>query len=822
MKRYLHIIISLILCLSFCLTSVITASATEVVEGDLDGDGVVTTVDARIVLQIAAGHVEPTAEQYKLADMDGNGVIAVEDARLTLLAAIGNYTDEEYIEKLLEKGFPKSYVEDLLELHKKHPEWEFEPFITGLDWNEAVKGERTPHKKQLIENSVIAAYKCTCSACNGVIQESGGWVSASQTAVERYMDPRNFLTELHIFQFENNVYESTQNIEVIESILKETWMYNSNITYLDGLGNTKTYTVNNKPVKYSEAILTAAKDSGLSAYYIASKIVQEVGSTKSSAAAGSSGNSSPYNGIYNYYNIAANTGAGDGLRWANGYMKTTSATAMYKTASTSASVVANVPSGAALYYIAKSGDFYQVSATVGGTKYTGYVSASNVSISTSYGRPWSNPYLSIYYGAKFINASFSKYQPTGYLQKFNVNPASGNLYHNEYMANVRAAAFESESTYKANVDCGILENKKEFLIPVFENMPYGDILKSERFVKSAPVVSCNLTTTSSVTLTWTAIEDAIGYQVFKYNLPEAKYDIVKYTTSTSYTDSSLTPGTVEKYLVRAYKKDISGNYIYSAYSDKFYAVCSPSAPASLSNTSVTETTATIKWGAVTNATGYNVYRYDVVSGSYSFVGSTTSTTYSDSGLLTGTTYTYKIKAYTKTTSMTSTSAYSSSLEIKTRGTAPAQIGTVNVSDWLNIRSEPNKDSSVIAEVSDGQKMYIIGTSGDWYKVTFTLDGKSYTGYAHSDYITVSEIQQKETCPYAEPTATVRSGDSGTSVRWVQWYLYKLGYLSASDIDGSFGPTTLAAVKRFQGDKSLEADGLVGSATRSAMKSAYGK
>ena len=818
MKRYLHIIITLVLCISFCSTLVVNSSAA--VKGDLDGDGMVTTVDARTILQMAAGHITPDTAQKNLADMNGDGVISVMDARAALYAAIGNYTDEEYIQILLDKGFPKSYVEDLLALYRKHPQWEFEPFITNLDWAEAVTGERTPHNKQLIEKSVIAAYKCSCSACDGVIQESGTWVSASQTAVERYLDPRNWLTEQHIFQFEYNIYEEGQNTEVIESILKDTWMHNSYITYYDGLGNTKTYSENGKQIKYSEAILKAAKDSGVSAYYLASKIVQEVGSTSSSNAAGASGKESPYNGIYNYYNIGANTGAGDGLRWANGYMKTTASAKMYRTASTSSAVVCNVPSGASLYYIAKSGSFYQVSATVSGTKYTGFIPTSSVSVSTTYGRPWYSPYQSIYYGAKYIYSSFSQYQPTGYLQKFNVNPASGNLYYNEYMANVRAAAFESEHTYEAYAACGILGEKKVFQIPVFKNMPYGDLLESERFTGYSPVVSCNLSTTNSITLTWTPVEGALGYQVFKYDVAQGKY-ILNYTTATTYTDSTLTAGKTENYLVRAYKKDASGNYVYSSYSAKFYGVCSPATPTGLAKVSVNDNSVSLKWNPVANSNGYYVYRYDITSDGYEYVGATTTaTTFTDSNLLSGTSYKYKIRAYTKNTSMVAWSSYTSALDITTTGTAPTQIGTVNVSDWLNVRSSPSTSASVVAKVTDGFKLYIIGTSGDWYKVTFNLDGKSYTGYVHSDYVTASPIVQKETCPYAEPTATVRQGDTGDSVKWVQWYLYKLGYLSSSGLDGDFGPTTLSAVKAFQKDKGLTVDGLVGSGTRAALKNAY--
>jgi peptidoglycan hydrolase-like protein with peptidoglycan-binding domain len=46
-------------------------------------------------------------------------------------------------------------------------------------------------------------------------------------------------------------------------------------------------------------------------------------------------------------------------------------------------------------------------------------------------------------------------------------------------------------------------------------------------------------------------------------------------------------------------------------------------------------------------------------------------------------------------------------------------------------------------------------------------------------------------------------------------------LTETDIDGDFGPTTNGAVIRFQTDKGLDVDGLVGSGTRAALKTAYG-
>lgn len=60
----------------------------------------------------------------------------------------------------------------------------------------------------------------------------------------------------------------------------------------------------------------------------------------------------------------------------------------------------------------------------------------------------------------------------------------------------------------------------------------------------------------------------------------------------------------------------------------------------------------------------------------------------------------------------------------------------------------------------------------------------------------------------------RIGDQGSDVAEIQGQLSSLGYDVAAD--GDFGPATAEAVKAFQASRGLQADGLVGPATYSAL------
>ena len=129
------------------------------------------------------------------------------------------------------ENFPDSYKPYLTELSKKHPNWTFVALYTNLDWNYVIENE-TIFGKNLVPINYSDSWKNTTPGQYNVEVDSG-WVDSSNQAVEYCMDPRNFLNEIRIFQFETLSYDSnTNNLSSIEKILYGTEFYKNKVSYV--------------------------------------------------------------------------------------------------------------------------------------------------------------------------------------------------------------------------------------------------------------------------------------------------------------------------------------------------------------------------------------------------------------------------------------------------------------------------------------------------------------------------------------------------------------------------------------------------------------
>lgn len=205
----------------------------------------------------------------------------------------GDNTD--FVTAMKNAGFPDSYIPNLTALHNKYPSWTFEAVNTGLNWDTVIENESV-HGINLVSKNADNAKKSTENGAynwetNKWFEYEPGWVAASKDYIAYIMDPRNFLDETNIYQFQSLVYSSSENLSGVQSIVKGTFME-----------GTKNYSNNGEKIDYARTFLDVAKATGVSAYHLSARVKQEQGKGTSPLI---SGVYSGYEGYYNFFNFSA-------------------------------------------------------------------------------------------------------------------------------------------------------------------------------------------------------------------------------------------------------------------------------------------------------------------------------------------------------------------------------------------------------------------------------------------------------------------------------------------------------------------------------------
>lgn len=160
--------------------------------------------------------------------------------------------------------------------------------------------------------------------------------------------------------------------------------------------------------------------------------------------------------------------------------------------------------------------------------------------------------------------------------------------------------------------------------------------KSVTFVKTPSISKVENTATGSK-ISWSKCTGASKYRVF-YLDGNKKWRTLGTTTSTSFTHDNLKTGTKYTYTVRCL--DSKSNFV-SAYNKSGVSNTFITTPkiSSLTNTS---SGVEIKWGKLSGAEGYRVYRKTANSG-WKYMGDSDSTSYVDKEAASGTSYSYTVR-----------------------------------------------------------------------------------------------------------------------------------------------------------------------------------
>jgi fibronectin type 3 domain-containing protein len=164
----------------------------------------------------------------------------------------------------------------------------------------------------------------------------------------------------------------------------------------------------------------------------------------------------------------------------------------------------------------------------------------------------------------------------------------------------------------------------------------------------APATPAGLMATAGnaqVSLTWTPSANAASYNVKRATVTGGPYTKISSPAATNFIDTGLTNGTTYFYVVSA--QNSSGESANSAQaSAKPTASTQTQIPATPTGLTATAGNAQISlaWSISSGTTGYHLKRSTTTGGPYTQISAPTSTAFTDTGLINGTTYFYVVSA----------------------------------------------------------------------------------------------------------------------------------------------------------------------------------
>ncbi len=630
--------------------------------------------------------------------------------------------------------FPASYQPLIQNLLNAHPNWTFVPMDTGLDWATVIQNEMTPARNLVPQN-----YMDTWKDSNEILS-APYWVQASESIVRYYMDPRNFLNETSVFQFELLAFNSGNHTEAgVKTILKNTFMADKVIEGTD--------------MTYAQAFMRIGKELNVSPYHLASRVRQEQGVNGDSNLI--SGTYPGYEGLYNYYNIQA-AGAtmeeiiANGLTEAREEGWDSRFKALYGGSSKIASRYIAV--GQNTLYLQK----FDVDDSDGQLFWKQYM--QNLLAADNEGKQVQKGYAQM----GVLNNSFvfrvpiydnmpasACKMPTDKLETPSLKASVKNL-TTVNLSWSEVAGAQGYQIYRCETQTG--DYKKIKTITSVGTTSYSETadLNKTYYYKVrgyktlggataysgfSPIqsISTNITkpTISSLktsgytkaTLKWNKVSGAAGYRIYRKEENGSYQAIatVEGASNVSYTDKTLLPNKSYSYKIKTYIL-LNGSKKYSSYSAvKSISTTMPKTQwKSLKATSYTK--ASVKWNKVSGVDGYVIYRKEG-NGSYQAVKTITGAdtiSYTDKTLLPNKSYSYKLRSYVLVNGSKKYSSYSAVKSITT---------TMPKMQWKSLKATSYTKASVKWNEVSGVDGYTIyrrqGKSGS-YKAIKSVSGADTT------------------------------------------------------------------------------------------------
>ena len=215
----------------------------------------------------------------------------------------------------------------------------------------------------------------------------------------------------------------------------------------------------------------------------------------------------------------------------------------------------------------------------------------------------------------------------------------------------------------------------------------------------------------------------------------------------------------------------------------------------------TTSSVTLSWSKTSGADGYYVYRSDSYGGTYKKIAGVSKNEYKNTGLTQGREYYDKVYAYKYGEKGSASSKFAAAAKPKYD-----RYGKTTEKD-IRIRTHAGTSYNTVTYIGKNKTVTILASTRDssgntWYKVKYTQNSKSYSGYMIKDYFTITKkgtataalnMRKGAGTSYGRIT-TVPKGKtlvlhSSKTVSGTTWYkvkykvsgVYKTGWISGSYI-----------------------------------------
>lgn len=229
------------------------------------------------------------------------------------------------------------------------------------------------------------------------------------------------------------------------------------------------------------------------------------------------------------------------------------------------------------------------------------------------------------------------------------------------------------------------------------------------------------------TLKWSKVSKATGYYV--YRVDETRVRMLANTKATSYKVTQMTPGKSYRFMVVAYRKVKNKIYMSDTPSNIITVsskIKKPSKPTGFRVGVNGSRTLELNWNKASNATGYQVFRYDSAARKYTLAKTVSGTSCKFTGLTAGKKYTFAVRSYRKVSGQY---AYSTYTPLVSEEAIQLSAKAAAVRSFRYIRKTKkrvtvyNYDKKKNQTLSAGTKVYVSSKTTSGYLYGYLTNGQ---------------------------------------------------------------------------------------------------